>query len=355
MKRLLLLPILYFSTLLCAQAQDFESVNFGDDFLSVGGGARALGMGSAHAAFTNDVTAAFWNVAGLVGVDDIQLTYMHSERFSGVVNFDYGAVAMPLKNKQNSVVAFTIFRQGVDGIKNTLNAFDSELGQPRPNPEDFITEFSARDFAFFLSYATQLTEKISWGTTAKLLNSKIGPFANAWGYSLDVGVIFKNRFVDMGLNLQNITGLRKFWDTNPSSLELLAENFNDDIPQGQNEKTPPTVKFGLSKQMVIDDFTILAAADTDLRFEGREAFFINAGNMSIEPHIGSEVTYKNVVSLRAGVTDFTQDFESNLSLSPTFGAGIYFYSLELDYGFSNFSGVSSDLGNTHRISLLFEF
>jgi len=338
------------------QGQDFQSVNFGDDFLSIGGGARALGMGSAHASFTDDVTAAFWNVGGLAAVDNIEVTYMHSERFSGVVNFDYGAVAIPVNNKNaNSVVAFTVFRQGVDGIKNTLDAFDADLGQPKPDPTRFFTEFSARDFAFFLSYATEVTDKLSWGVSAKLLNSKIGPFANAWGYSLDLGMMMRGDFLNIGLNLQNITGLRKFWDTNPENLQQLATTFDDEIPEGQNEKTPPTVKFGLSKDFNIDEFNVLIAADSDFRFEGREAFYISTGNISIEPHIGSEITYKDLVSLRSGITNFAKDFDSNLTVSPTFGAGLYFKSLSIDYGFSNFSGVSSELGNTHRISILFGF
>ena len=37
---------------------------YGNDFLSVGAGARALGMGGAHTALTNDVTSGYWNVAG---------------------------------------------------------------------------------------------------------------------------------------------------------------------------------------------------------------------------------------------------------------------------------------------------
>lgn len=356
MKRLAFLSLLILLVLsVTTYAQDFQSVNFGDDFLTVGGGARALGMGSAHTSFTDDVTAAFWNVAGLAAVEEIQLVYMHSERFSGVVNFDYGAIALPVSNNKQSVVAFSIFRQGVDDIKNTLDAFDEDLGQPKPDPTRFFTEFSARDFAFLLSYSTQVTDKFSWGTTAKVLNSRIGPFANAWGYSLDIGLMVRGGFMNVGLNLQNITGLRKFWDTNPENLKQLADTFKDEIPEGQNEKTPPTVKFGLSKSVDIDKFSIITAADADFKFEGREAFFINVGDMSIEPHLGTEITYDNLVSLRAGVTDFTQDFDSNLSMSPTFGAGIYFSSLSVDYGFSNFGGSSSELGNTHRISIMFGF
>ena len=122
---------------------------YGNDFLSTGGGARALGMGSAQAAAANDVTAAYWNVAGLAGIKSPQAIYMHSERFSGIVGYDYGAFALPLKDR-NSVLSLSFFRQGVDNIANTLNAWDHDRNQPRENAEAFITRFSAADMALFL-------------------------------------------------------------------------------------------------------------------------------------------------------------------------------------------------------------
>lgn len=349
-----LLSLLFLFAAARGYGQDFTSVSFGDDFLSIGGGARALGMGSAHAAVANDVTAGYWNVAGLASIQHIQASYMHSERFSGVVNYDYGAVALPIE-ENNSVVAISFFRQGVDNIKNTLNAFDSDRQLPTADPTNFFAEFSARDMAFFLSYATSPTEGFSWGATAKLLNSRLGPFADAWGYSIDLGMLVRSDFVNWGINLQNITSLMKFWDTNPQTLQPLAETFNDAIPEGQNERTPPTVKFGLSKDLAFSDFAVLVASDVDIRFEGREEFYINLGKMSFEPHVGTELAYKDVVSIRAGLTDFFNDFDGNMSVSPTFGAGLRFEMLSLDYSFSNFSGVSSVLGNTHRISLLLRF
>jgi len=40
-----------------------------------------------------------------------------------------------------------------------------------------------------------------------------------------------------------------------------------------------------------------------------------------------------------------------MTFSPTVGLGLGFSRLNLDYGMSSFSGINSDLGNTHRISL----
>ena len=45
-----------------------DAPKYSNEFLAVGVGARALGMGNAFTAVTNDVTSGYWNPAGLLGV-----------------------------------------------------------------------------------------------------------------------------------------------------------------------------------------------------------------------------------------------------------------------------------------------
>lgn len=347
---LLPLLLLIFVVTDFGQAQDFQRAKYGSDFLSVGGGARALGMGGAHVGFVNDVTAGYWNPAGLAHLENIEVAYMHSERFAGIVSYDYGAVALPIANSE-SVVAVSFFRQGVDGIKNTLDAWDKDRNQPKADPTRYFTEFSAADLAFMVSYSNRLSEYTTWGTTAKVLNSRLGPFAEAWGYSFDLGLQIQGEKYIFGVNLMDITTMMKFWTVSAENLRPLAEEFQDEIPQGANERIMPTVKMGLGRIFNIGDISLTAAIDTDFRFEGRKAYYINLGNMSMEPHAGLEIGYKNLVFIRGGVTDLNTDPEGNFYISPTLGAGLQIGTIMLDYGFGSFSGMSSDLGFTHRISL----
>ena len=53
-------------------------------------------LGGAYAALANDVTAGYWNPAGLSNMMYPQIILMHDERFGGLVNYDYGAAATPL-------------------------------------------------------------------------------------------------------------------------------------------------------------------------------------------------------------------------------------------------------------------
>ena len=57
--------VLFFLQYSQGYAQQFQRVSNADDLFSVGGGARAMGMGGAQVALVGDVTAAFWNPAGL--------------------------------------------------------------------------------------------------------------------------------------------------------------------------------------------------------------------------------------------------------------------------------------------------
>lgn len=339
--------------LLCVtdiNAQSFTNAKYGGDFLSVGAGARALGMGSAHTAISNDVTSAYWNPAGLTSVEKIDIAYMHSERFAGIVSYDYGAIAYSLKDS-DATIALSFFRQGVDNIANTLNAWDRERNLPRENVQDYIEEFSVADMAFMLSYATKVTGQLSWGINAKIINHRLGPFADAWGYSLDAGTQFHTGNTSFGLHIMDLTTMMKFWSVNSGEFGNFEETFGDEIPTGQNERVLPTVKMGMGHSREFGDFLVTAAADVDVRFENRRAYFINLGRVSFEPHVGIESTYKNRLSLRTGLTDVTTDPDNSIYLSPTLGAGLHLRAIFVDYGFANFGGASSVLGVTHRISL----
>ncbi len=329
---------------------------YGNDFLTTGAGARALGMGGTHSALVNDVTAGYWNVAGLASLANPEVIYMHSERFGGIVGYDYGAAALPLSSG-NGVVGISFFRQGVDNIANTLNAWDAERGAnggPKADPESFITKFSAADVAIFLSYAKKHSDRLSYGASAKIINQRLGPFANAWGYSLDVGAQYKTDLVDLGASIQDVTTMQKMWTVNESEFEGFQETFGDSIPSGQNEYVLPSVRLGASKAFKVNDFDFVAATDLNLLFENRRAYYMNIGSISIEPHVGGEVTYKNRLSVRAGLTDFVTDPESGFSVSPTLGLGFRVATFYIDYGFASFAGTSSNLGYTHRISLKFD-
>lgn len=322
---------------------------YGADFLGVGVGGRALGMGGAYVAAGEDVTSAYWNPAGLTAMDSMEVAYMHAERFAGAVSFDYGGLGTPISDR--TTVALTLIRSGVNDIKNTLQAWDPDRGAPRPNPEDYITSFSAADYAFMVSAGRRLGEGLSAGVTAKIVRRTIGDFASAWGYSVDVGARYGLGSWTAGASVRDLTTLLESWSVNREAVAPIQDVFGLALPEGGTEIVPPLLRTGLSYQNQWNRFGAAVSADLDVSFEGRRAFALNAGDLSLHPRFGGELSYQDVVALRGGVNRLYTTDQEGLVVSPTAGAGIDLRRFRVDYGFGNFAGLAAELGYSHRISL----
>lgn len=320
---------------------------YGADFLAGGVGGRALGMGGTHVGIVRDLSAGYWNPAGLAGLRYPQIAYMHAERFAGIISFDYAGGAMPIS--ETSTVGITIIRSGVDDIPNTLNAWDVERNQPRPNPENFIERFSAADYAFMLSYARSLSDELSIGVTGKLIRRTIGDFADAWGYSFDAGVQWMSERWILGANIQDLSTMLQTWSTNQGELAALAD-FNQEIPDGGTFLVLPVVRLGAGYFMPFMQSGLTLAFDMDIAFDGQQAFVLNTGDISYHPRLGVEYVFRDVVALRGGISRVLVSDDLGLDVTPTVGAGLKLNQISIDYGFGDFAGVSSDLGFSHRIA-----
>jgi hypothetical protein len=304
---------------------------YAGEFISIGVGGRALGMGGAFVALANDVTAGYWNPAGLSHINYPQFTLMHDERFGNLVNYDYGAVALPFGT--NASFGLSVIRLGVDDIADTRNAGVDINGNPTTDPNQFsridpnrVTYFNAADWALYLTYSKRHSDEFSYGANVKIIRRELGD-ASATGIGFDVGVWytpFDN--VVLGANLQDITTTFLAWNT------------------GTNELISPTMKLGSA--YFIDAFggRLVPAVDFDVRFENRKySSTAHLGPVSFDLHTGMEYQVQNTIALRVGYSDVKQ---------VTLGAGLRLPKLNIDYSFAKFSGADQ-LDDTHRISLMF--
>lgn len=335
-----------FSFVPAASAQ--RVVSYGADFLSGGVGGRALGMGGAHVAVTRDVSSGYWNSAGLSRMEYPEVAYMHAERFAGVVAFDYGSVAWPVNAR--STLGLSFFRSGVNDIKNTLDAWDPERDQPKPNPQDHISTFSAADAAFFVSYARAVRSDLAVGVSAKIIRRNVGAFANAWGYSFDVGAQYRSGAFVVGANLQDAAGMRQSWSVDQARLSNIEEAFGQELPRGGVEVVLPVARLGSGYLVDLGDHAVMLGFDVDLAFDGQRSYAMNTGDVSYHPRLGAEYGYRGIVALRAGLTDVLKSDRDGWDASPTIGAGFRLRQLAVDYGFGDFAGMASDLGFSHRVS-----
>jgi hypothetical protein len=306
---------------------------YAGEFIAIGVGGRALGMGGAYVALANDVTAGYWNPAGLSLVTYPEITLMHDERFAGLVNYDYGAVAFPSGTKAS--IGFSVIRLGVDGIPDTrealvdastsdlLKIYDIYNPNARIDPSR-VTYFNSADWAFYFTYAKQLNQDLSYGVNLKIIRRDMGS-NSATGIGFDVGgrMLLTEKLV-LGVNLQDITTTLIAWDTRTK--ELIS----------------PTAKIGGAYFIDLFGGQIAPAMDFDVRFENRRyASTAHVGPISADLHAGLEYEFKNIVAVRVGYTDVKQ---------LTLGAGVHLPKLDIDYSFAKFDS-EGQLGNTHRISL----
>jgi len=67
----------------------------GSQFLKIGVGARASGMAGAYTAVANDLTALYWNPAGLADIKEMSAEFHYTQWFAGFTH-SYAALAMPV-------------------------------------------------------------------------------------------------------------------------------------------------------------------------------------------------------------------------------------------------------------------
>lgn len=307
---------------------------YAGEFMAIGVGARALGMGGAYVAVANDITSGYYNPAGLAKLNYPQISLMHAEQFGNLVNYDYAAVAIPFGTDMS--FGISAMRLAVDGIPDTRDALVIRntttplfhITDPRAgiNPE-LVKEFSDQDWAFYLTFAKRHSEDFYYGANVKIVKRDIAEY-NAFGVGFDVGALYtpiENLF--LGANLQDITTTLVAWST------------------GRNELISPTAKIGAAYMLDFFAGRITPALDFDIRFENRRfASNFNVGPVSFDMHAGLEYNFKNLFSIRGGYNDVKQF---------TLGAGIKLPKLNIDYSFARFNYSKDErLDDTHRISII---
>src|SRR4028118_45227 len=111
------------AALLLLSAKDTQAQKriYVNEYLNIGAGGRGLAMAGAQTATVSDVNSAFYNPAGLTGVEtDYQVGLMHAEYFSGNAKYDFGSVAMPIR-KTGRAIGLSVLRFAVDDIPNTID------------------------------------------------------------------------------------------------------------------------------------------------------------------------------------------------------------------------------------------
>lgn len=337
MKRHLIYILVTFGLVTGVAAQD---TRYSASFLELGIGARALGMGSAYVGLSDDATGFYWNPAGLAFQSRIEVAAMHANLFNNLERQNYLSFAVPIFGGATiSVGAIGLFIDDI-GRRNS-GSLDSTTYSQRIDNDNIQLKwnngfFSSYEIAAFFTFAKyyrwnmdlgwqyfKVPIDIGLGLNFKYLTQKLDDKSGT-GLGIDAGFIirmplnevFQEKFygdLTFGINLQDIAGTNITWDTDSKHKDKIDYN----------------IKYGISyvQPLTFMNSQITFAYDIDSKYTGAT-------------HLGAEFLFRSMLAVRAGI---------NAGRFTT-GAGIYFWKFKFDYAYQG-----HDLGNTHRISILFGF
>ncbi len=318
---------------------------YSNEFMNIGVDAAALGMSNAVTAFTGDVNSGYWNPAGLLKIEDSQASLMHASYFANIAQYDYAAYAKKIDDR--SAWGISLIRFGVDDILNTTQLIDNE-GNIDYNR---ISLFSTADYGLTFSYARRPTfiEGLQYGVNAKIIRRVIGEFASSWGFGFDFGLQYESNDWYYGVMLRDITTTYNIW-------AIDEDKYNEikDAVTGQNQEPPesteitlPKAQFGISKKFDFhSDYTLLTAVNLNMQFTKTNDVFASDA-VSIDPALGLEFGYTDLVFLRAGVGNFQNveqiDGSRKVNFQPNIGLGFKYKGIQVDYALTDLGDQSAAL------------
>lgn len=348
--------IFYLVSSTCILSAQDNTPKYSNEFLSIGVSARALGMSGSVVASVDDATAGYWNPAGLQSVtSNLQLALMHAEYFAGIAKFDYGSLAIPLKDSM-STLGFSLIRFGVDDIPNTLYLIEPDGSINYDN----IVSFSVADYAFLGSYARQLAwHNLKLGGNVKVVHRIAGEFATAWGFGLDLGAQMEVNNWKFGAMARDVTSTFNAWSFSFTEEEqAILESTGNIVPENSIEITTPKLILGAAYQFNIgENFGLMPELNADITTDGRRNVLVSADPLSIDPHLGLEANYREFIYLRGGIGNIQriipdEKFTESWAVQPNMGLGLVIGPIKLDYAYTNI-GKQSEVLYSHVFSLLF--
>lgn len=326
----------------CLLAQSVRK--YSNEFMNIGVDAAAFGMANAMVAQTQDVNAVYWNPAGLVHLEDGQASLMHASYFANIAQYDFAAFAQPIDTE--SAWGISMMRFGVDDILNTTQLIDSE-GNIDYNR---ISKFSTADYALTLSYGRKLKiPGFQYGINAKVIRRLIGNFASSWGFGFDAGLQWDRDQWNFGLMVRDVTTTYNVWAINEEEYNKIkgaVEGQNQELPES-TEITAPKAQFGVSREFDLHSETYLrVSGNLNMQFT-KTNDLLATDIVSIDPAIGAEYNYTDLLFVRAGFGNFQKvtqiDGGKRLGFQPNIGIGFKYKGIQVDYALTDLGDQSAAL------------
>ncbi|MCU0611983.1 MAG: PorV/PorQ family protein [Candidatus Eisenbacteria bacterium] len=240
------------SLLLWSGAAQARIGGAGTQFLSVGGGARSIGMGGAVSALGGDIEAVYWNPAGIALLEGTTVGFTHTMLYADM-SLEDAAVAIPV---MDGVI-------GVSGLAFLSGDIDETTEEM---PDGTGETFSANSMAVTLSYGRMMTDKFAAGLSFRVIRESLADVsATSWGFDLGgsyhvgwnlrLGFAVANFGPDMELSG---TALEETWGDDEWS-----DTQDDDLPallQPEPYPMPMTFRAGIAYDLALGAAGALTAS-----------------------------------------------------------------------------------------------
>lgn len=315
---------------------------YAGDFMEIGSGVRALGLGKAFAAVADDGSAIFWNPAGISQLKRIEVGLMRSFLYEGLAYYDHLTYCQPLPNDVTIGVNWTRLSIPDVPVFDEKHLIGTTIDQRVTYPHLQLTgepddTFTATDdlvqFAFsrHIKYDLnlgwvffELPVHLHFGGNVKYIRRTIQDYTGT-GTGFDLAVLQRNYLsewfdvrwlgeLSIGLTLRDIGNTSISWDT--------VSRHSDEVLMNTD------LGFAYLQDLPAINSNLLIATDTQFHTYGQMQRY------------GAEISYDDLLAFRLGYNE--DSFSTGMSVS--------LFDLHLDYAL-----VTNVLGNSHRIGLRANF
>jgi hypothetical protein len=327
---------LVFSCSGTGNAQAFQNAGFaGAQFLKIGVGARAMGMGGAYASLAGDATALAWNPAGIGPISTIAFSAQHNLWVEGMTH-DFIGLVVPITDQIN-LGFHTVFLSTGDIEMTTID-----------QPEGTGTFYDASDVSTGVTASFRLTSQLSFATTVKYVQERIYE-VTAGGLAVDAGAYYETGFrsLNLGFSLSNL-GFDQTFTGQPLDVKYNPQTPGEPTVSAELQAMPFTLPLIFRASGSFDILSMIGNAQEDHQLLVAIDFY----QQSDTPErlaLGCEYTWSRLVSFRGGYL-FNAD-----ELSWGAGAGVR---LAVTGAFVHVDYAASSLGRfglAHRIGLAMMF
>ncbi|MBL7973447.1 MAG: PorV/PorQ family protein [Candidatus Kapabacteria bacterium] len=311
----------------------------GSEFLKIGVGARSNGMSGAFSAISNDLTALFYNSAGLVDVNGYAANISYGQWFGGYTH-NYLAGVVPAGDKYKVGISITSFSSG-DIPLTTLDK------------ENLLNiTYTVSDFCLGGTFAAMLTDHFSFGVTMKYVQSSISLLSSS-GVVADVGTLYRFGGYRIGFSISNLGGQFQYGG------EELNQQIDPTLPSQKLQAALSTTAYNLPLSFKAGIATDLTSELLDM-YESREdlgagvarehrwllsADFETLSDVPEQFAIGTEYVWNDLLSVRGGYRLGHDQFNLSAGLGIRYTGGGFDGSL--DYSIQ----PTKTLGLVNRITL----